>query len=268
VRIAGLSTLAVAICLAVGVAPSATGAPTSSHVSPETFARVASGVALVRSAPACTGGSRYGYGTGFLVGPQVLVTALHGVGSPTGRRACRIQARLGGRWYDAVFAKAWYDDGAAARHVDLATLKLTRPAPGHVFEFAGSLPARGSTIATIGHPRGLPLSFHQGLLRRRVLNEGVPTIVAHLVAEGGNSGGPIIDREGRVLSLVQRPAYPAEDPAQTLSFAAGLDLTSWFGTSAAADLCRAYPNGGVPNCPADLSGPARRQWIPLRSAPR
>jgi hypothetical protein len=45
-----------------------------------------------------------GYGTGFLVGEQLVMTAVHVVGAADGRRACRVQVRLGGRWYDTAYA--------------------------------------------------------------------------------------------------------------------------------------------------------------------
>lgn len=262
-----VAALAVVAAWMTSTTPSATGAPSASRVSPETFARVASGVALIRSAPDCEGKTRPGYGTGFLVGSRVIVTATHGVGLSEKLRACLIQVRLSGRWYDASFVKAWYDDDATIRNVDLATLKLTRPAPGHLFEIASSIPARGSTVATIGHPFGLPLSFHQGVLRRAVVSDGVPTVIAHMVAEGGNSGGPIINRNGEVIGVLQRPAVPDEDPVQGLQLAAGLNFTSWF-VGRKDDLCRAYPQGGIPDCPTNPREPPRRKWVTLRAPPR
>jgi S1-C subfamily serine protease len=261
-----LAALGVVTALTAGVAANATGAPSRTRVSPETFARVASGVGLLRVSPDCKG-TRSGYATAFLVSPKVIVTANHAIGSSSVYRACRIQVRLSGRWYETAFAKAWYDTRTKVRHVDLATLKLTRPAPGYVFGFARELPRPGNTVATIGHPRGLPLSFHQGLFRKGLVTEGVPIVVAHMVAEGGNSGGPIINRDGEVVGIVQRVAYTDEDPVEGRNFVAGLNLAAWFGASDAADLCRAYPNGGIPTCEAGATHPARRLWVSLRPPP-
>jgi S1-C subfamily serine protease len=265
-RIAPVVRVSITTAVAAGITASATGAPADSRVTPETFARIASGVGLLRDLD-CRGRT-LGFATAFLVGSQVVVTANHAIGSSSAYRACRVQVRLGGRWYETSYAKAWYDRASAIRHVDLATLKLRRPAPGHVFTVARSLPARGSTIATIGHPRALPLSLHQGILRRARLSAGVPTLVMRIVAVGGQSGGPIVDRNGDVIGVLQRPAYPGEGPVDGMSFAAGLDLVRWFGASAANDLCRAYPRGGIPDCRPGPAPAARRRWVSLRPAGR
>lgn len=255
----------IATALTAGLTTSAAGAPSASRVSPETFATVASGVGLARTF--CSG-KPMGNGTAFLVGSQVIATAIHGFATPDRKLVCRVRVRLSERWYDTAFAKGWYDTGADVGKVDLATLKLVRPAPGHVFDFARSLPRPGATVAAIGHPLGLPLSFDQGLLRRSRTSSGVPTVIMKLLAEGGSSGGPIIDASGEVISIVQRPAVPEEDPVEGLNLAAGLDLTRWFGASASNELCRAYPQGGVPDCDPDETRPSQREWISLTPTAR
>lgn len=239
-------------------------------IPPETFARVASGVVFLQFSD-CEGGAEVpgfavGGGTGFLVGSQVVMTARHAVTAGT-LRGCRIHARLNDGWYDVTEAKAWYTSQSTAQDVDLATLKLTRAAPGHIFRFAQALPRRGDPVATIGHPLGLPLNFQQGLFRRAVDFRGSSSVVAQLSFENGNSGGPIINSSGDVISVISRAALE-EDSVEEASFAGGLDLAQWFGASANRDLCRAYPRSGIPDCPADLTRAGERRWLPLELSTR
>lgn len=184
---------------------------------PETFARVASGVALVRPA-GCQGEAAGGSAaTGFLIGSQVLVTAYE-VAADASARGCGLQVLLGGGSYSARSAKAWHDAHSKARDVGLATVDLDRPAPGYNFRFARTLPGRDSSVATLGHPLGLPLSFQQGLFRRAGVSAGVRILSAWIVAEGGNRGGPIIDANGDVIAIVTRTSVSEEDALNATNF--------------------------------------------------
>ena len=251
------------LAVAAGVAGGAPGALQQVTVSPETFTRVASGVGLVR--PVACKRAQGGQGaevTGFLVGSRVIVTATAVVADAIAR-GCGLQVRLGGRWFGTTSARAWYDARSEAHDVDLATLELSRASTGHVFKFARTHPRRGEAVATLGHPLGLPLSFQQGLFRRAVVTRGVPSVVSWIVAEGGNRGGPIVSEEGDVIGVVSRTTVPDEDPVHAANFVGGLSLAEWFGASGSSDLCRAYPQGGIPDCPTDPAPRELRRWASL-----
>jgi S1-C subfamily serine protease len=239
-----------------------------SGVPPQTFAQVASGVGLVedldcRGRPLSVSGHRV-TGTGFLVGSRVVLTAEHGVWVGEHRRACRMRVRLGDRSYDVVGVKVWADRGKADRRgVDLATLRLSRPASGHVFEVARSGARVGSAVAALGYPLGLPLSFSQGLLAKKIVDYGEPTLAARMVIEGGNSGGPIVDSRGQALGVVQRIVVYANLTTDGTTLWGGIDLARWWGASARTDLCRAYPDGGIPDCDPSKVGPTTKLAIPL-----
>jgi len=104
--------------------------PSSVHaaprVTPGTFSRVSSGVALIR-AYGC-GGTFVSQGTGFLVGSSVVMTARHVV-----RGACRATVRVGGQTFSVKRAVSWSGGGASSSAADLATLKLDHASDGFVF---------------------------------------------------------------------------------------------------------------------------------------
>lgn len=255
--------------LRAGTGTSAAGLPNHPAVSTETLRRVMSGVARIR--PTDCGGVKglwppppgfFATGaTGFLVGSRVVMTAKHVV--PPG---CKSEVQLAGRWYETTDAKAWFDPRSRATDVDLVTLRLTERASGYVFGFAQATPSESDAVATIGHPLGLPLNFQRGLFIRTRVFRGFDLAVARVVVEGGNSGGPIINSDGDVVGLVSVSPVADEDPADT-SLIGGPDLTRWFAASANADLCRAYPGGGIRDCP-DPSRKGPRRWVSLKPRAR
>jgi trypsin-like peptidase len=238
-----------------GVAAASAAGP---GVSPETFARVATGVALI-GLHDCTGKpllgtfGNDGSGTGFLIGSRLLMTAEHVVQAVMGHpRACGLRARIGSRWYEVEEARAWRDPGQKdLRGVDLATLQLAAEAQGHLFELNRVEAPVGSAVAALGYPRGLPLSFTQGFVTKKLTDYGKPTLAANMVIADGNSGGPIIDRGGRVVTVVTRIVVWANQ-TDGGHYYGGPDFARWWGDSALNDLCRAHPHGGIPGCPSSF----------------
>jgi hypothetical protein len=204
-------------------------------------------------------------GSGFLVGSRVVMTAEHGIWVGLNRRACGLRVRLSGSWYDVSDVKVWSEHGESDRRgTDLATLTLSRPARGHVFEFAGVSERVGSSVSALGYPLGGPLKITRGPLARKTIQYGKPTLAAKIAIEGGNSGGPIINRGGRVLSVVSRIVVYSNLSPDRRNWYGGVDLPRWW-PSAHVDLCRTYPRGGIPDCgapsttatrtPIDIPGP-------------
>ncbi len=88
-------------------------------------------------------------------------------------------------------------------HLDLVILRIPRkdlnPLPlGDSDELR-----QGDRIVAMGHPAGFTYSVVEGVIsepRREI--DGVPMIQVAVPIEHGNSGGPLLDRQGRVLGLL------------------------------------------------------------------
>lgn len=138
-------------------------------------------------------GDRQGLGSGFIVESNGLIaTNLHVIGE-----ARPIQVQLhDGRKFDVVSIEA------TDKHHDLALLKID----------AENLPALplgdsddlrdGESVVAIGNPLGLERSVVAGVLsgRRDVDNRAMLQVAMPI--ERGNSGGPLLDLQGRVHGLI------------------------------------------------------------------
>ncbi len=138
------------------------------------------------------GDAKEGTGTGFVVGEGLIATSLHVIGE--GRA---ITIRLAdGKQYDVTEIHAW------DRKQDLAVLRIDakglKPIPlGDSAELK-----QGSTLIAFGNPLGFAGSVVQGILSaRRELELGEMLQLA-IPVEPGNSGGPVIDIEGRVQGIM------------------------------------------------------------------
>jgi V8-like Glu-specific endopeptidase len=245
--------------LLTALAPSALAAssstarvqPKPASLSPEMYATVSTGVGRIITRD-CSGRT-IGQGTGFLIGSRVMMTAWHVLDS---HRICSTKVTMGGRSYAAERTTSWYAGRPKTRDaVDLATVKLNRPAVGHVFGFAHAQPSRGETIATIGHPLGNPLSLSQGkFLGTRSIN-GVPMLGMWMLAAQGASGSPLLNASGKVIGILQQ-GYTREDEGRVW----GINLLRAWGPTITKDLCRTYPSGGIAACgsssPPQLSNPS------------
>ncbi len=159
-------------------------------------------------------GGEGGVGSGFVVREDGLIaTNFHVIG--TGR-ALSVELADGTR-KPATAVHAWN------RHLDLAVVKID--ATGlPVLPLADSDAVKdGMPLAALGAPRGLGQSVVQGVLSaRREIEEfpGVQLLQIAMPVEPGNSGGPLLDMEGRVLGLVTLKSLRAE----SLGFAMPVNL--------------------------------------------
>lgn len=152
-----------------------------------------------------------GRGSAFFVAPDRLVTNAHVVG----RNAWVRLKGQGGLELDATVDRTDSD-------CDLAVLKLRAPRPGQAVLPLGSLAeARaGEPVIAIGSPLGLlQNSVTQGILSGfRKLGPAV-LIQSDAALNPGNSGGPLLDRQGRVIGVNSAMIRGA----QGLSFSIAID---------------------------------------------
>lgn len=184
---------AVAACLAVATADGSTL---------ESVAATAKrSVVTLRQADRADGEG--GVGTGFVVGEGKIATNFHVIGQG---RAVRIEWP-GGAVTEATAVHAW------DRAMDLAVIEGPTPEGTTWGDFPslplapadGPLLPDGSPVVAVGAPQGLTASVAQGLLSARRPVDDVPGVQFLQVAmpiEPGNSGGPVLDGDGRVHGVI------------------------------------------------------------------
>lgn len=207
-------------------------------------------------------------GSGFLVGSRVVMTAEHGMYVGLDEPACKMRVRLGGETYQVTSVRVWSDtkksDSYGRLGIDLATLTLDRDADGHIFELAPGEAPPGARVATLGYPMGGPLKIARGTVTHNVIDRKTPSIATTLDILGGNSGGPIFNDRGQVVSVVSRIVVSGSLTKDGNNRSGGVDLRRWWGDNALRDLCLIYPNHGLPDCDDSSSGTTTKIPIPLQ----
>lgn len=138
-------------------------------------------------------GKEDGVGAGFVVSSNGLVaTSLHVIGEA---RPIRIRFH-DGREYEVIEVHAW------DRKLDLALVRIAA-------EHLQPLPLgdsdrldQGTPVVAMGNPLGLEFSIVQGVVSAKRAFEGVELIQLAMPIEPGNSGGPLLDRQGHVHGLL------------------------------------------------------------------
>jgi S1-C subfamily serine protease len=149
------------------------------------FDRVAAGVVVVSAGGAL--------GAGFAVGPGLVLTAAHVV---AGRGGVAVTLR-GGRTVAGSVVEI------AEGGIDVALLAVpAEDLPVLALADASALRA-GSVVASVGHPDGNRFTLAVGLVAQDPADSADQRLVRlQLPLRAGASGGPVVDRSGRVVGIV------------------------------------------------------------------
>ncbi|NQV26904.1 MAG: trypsin-like peptidase domain-containing protein [Rhodopirellula sp.] len=138
-------------------------------------------------------GKQQGLGTGFVVSADGLIaTNLHVIGEA---RPIEVQF-ADGRTFAVTAVHA------TEKSMDLAVLKIeAKELP--VLELGDSDALKqGEQVVAIGNPLGFRHSVVSGVVSEKRELEGKPMIQVAIPIEPGNSGGPLLDMQGRVQGIV------------------------------------------------------------------
>jgi hypothetical protein len=201
---------------------------------------VRSGIVRIETST-CNGGA---IGTGIVVGPRLVATVEHVVAG-----AQSISLKQNGKiaGYGTVVGSDSARDVALVRSDHLLT--------GYRFTFANRAPRLGESVTAIGFPLGLPLSVAHGLVSggdRTIQIGGVKRrrlVQTDAAVNPGNSGGPLLARNGQVVGLVDLGTTKANGLAFAVSAqVAGPLIASWSASPQPAPntSCYAQPPSAAP----------------------
>ena len=148
---------------------------------------------IVTVSAAARNGAEGGVGTGFVVDASGLIaTCLHVIGEG---RPITVTTADGAR-LEVTEVHAW------DRRLDLAVLrvKTTKLTPLFLGDSEGA--PQGAGVIALGNPMGLRHSVVQGVISAKREFNGIDMLQLAIPVEPGNSGGPVVGGDGRVLGIV------------------------------------------------------------------
>jgi regulator of sirC expression with transglutaminase-like and TPR domain/S1-C subfamily serine protease len=147
-------------------------------------------------------GKKEGLGSGFIVGADGLIaTNLHVIGE--GRP---VNVRMAdGKRYDVKTVEA------TERSLDLALIRIDAKGLPTLELGDSDRTRQGQPVVALGNPRGLEHSVVAGVISGSREINGLPMIQLAIPIEPGNSGGPLLDEQGRVLGLLTMKSQVTEN---------------------------------------------------------
>jgi S1-C subfamily serine protease len=168
------------------------------------FERIAPGVVFISSGEDTIG-------SGFLVSAAGLIlTNSHVVGKA---KKVKVVLHDGRSFEGAVVERAKYD-------IDLALVKIeAKDMP--VLDISQEAPIKvGSWAGAVGHGKGAIWTYNTGMISNIYNNKEVAMVFqTQIPLNPGNSGGPVFDREGRVIGL----ATSAITNSNSINFGIAID---------------------------------------------
>lgn len=138
-------------------------------------------------------GKQEGLGTGFVVAEDGLIaTNFHVIGEG---RPISVQFSDGTK-RDVIEVRA------SDRQLDLAVVKIDQKGLKPL-ELGDATAAKdGQPVVAMGNPRGLKHSVVEGIVSGKREIDGRAMLQLAMPIEQGNSGGPLVDRDGKVLGII------------------------------------------------------------------
>ncbi len=96
-------------------------------------------------------------------------------------------------------------------HLDLAILRVAKKGLKPLVLGDSDKIEQGDPIVAMGNPEGLAFSVVEGVVSAMRDIEDIPMIQVAVPIERGNSGGPLLDRQGRVLGVLTLKAQRTEN---------------------------------------------------------
>jgi regulator of sirC expression with transglutaminase-like and TPR domain len=144
---------------------------------------------------------RGGLGTGFVIGEGLIATNYHVIGEG---RAISVET-ADGKKHEATAVHAF------DRNLDLAIIRIAaKDLPALKLADSSRL-KDGQSLVAVGNPLGLRHSVVSGLLSGKREIEGRSMLQLAMPVERGNSGGPVVDREGKVVGILTMKSAVTEN---------------------------------------------------------
>jgi S1-C subfamily serine protease len=153
-----------------------------------------------------------GFGSGFFIAPETIVTNAHVVGSHSSVTIRRTDGRTTPARVET-----------SAPEFDIAIMRIGNPDPHQATLTMGSgVNARaGQEIIALGTPLGLQNTVTRGIVSAVREVGGVTLVQTDAAINPGNSGGPLLDRAGAVIAIATMRIGSAT--AQGLSFGVAIE---------------------------------------------
>jgi serine protease Do len=183
--------------------------------------------ALVSIEPAGRDGEIAGVGTGFVIAEDGLIaTNMHVIGDA---RPLKISLPDGTK-LEVTAIHAWN------REKDLAILRVGAQGLTALELGDSSQLAQGDYVAAMGNPLGLRFSVVEGVVSAMQELDGNTLVQVAMPVERGNSGGPLLDKDGRVIGIVSMKsaltdnlgfAVPVDELKALMEKPAPVAMKSW-----------------------------------------
>jgi serine protease Do len=194
---------------------------------------------MVQAQSVCGSGTYLG--SGFLVGPRLMITALHVLEDVHGDgSACSTTVTQEGTGLAAHvlrWSRYYSSSPNDLRDTDFAVAVLDSSLVGYYFTVSSRSPSPGDPVVGLGYSLGEGLSLNQGQVLYAARYRGVPELLLNLLGAQGSSGGPILNQDGYVVGLTQRASVSPS--SSTIS---SLDLANFIGGDPTT-LCRGVAIG-------------------------